>query len=287
MGKNAPVSYGYQIQADPTNVVGKRVGAFLIDALIGTAVSVPLFFALAEKRDAVIDIFGETSRGTQYVLDGKDAAVYYLITIGLTVLIYVVLQGTQGYTPGKAALGLRTVNADGQPCGMGRAFLRTIMFIVDAAPYFIPYLVGFLVARSSPLHQRLGDKVANTYVVEKAALGIPIAVQSPAGPYGVPYGAPPPGYPQPGYPQQGQPWPAAGAPTTQWPPQPQAQPQPQPEPAAWAQPTPSQQQSQPVASDAGSPQWDEARKAYIQWDPGRQAWLQWNDTSREWRPIDT
>ena len=41
MGKNAPVSYGYQIQADPTNVVGKRVGAFLIDALIGTAVSVP------------------------------------------------------------------------------------------------------------------------------------------------------------------------------------------------------------------------------------------------------
>src|ERR1700694_4944952 len=42
--------YGYApAQRDPTAVVGRRIGAFFIDALVALVVGVLLFFALADK----------------------------------------------------------------------------------------------------------------------------------------------------------------------------------------------------------------------------------------------
>jgi len=42
---------------------------------------------------------------------------------------------------------------------------------VDAFPYFIPYLTGFIVALSSKDNKRIGDMVASTLVVRKDAVG--------------------------------------------------------------------------------------------------------------------
>jgi uncharacterized RDD family membrane protein YckC len=303
MGKNAPVSYGYPIQADPTNVMGRRIGAYFIDLALASTLAFILLLAIADKvptsevlsRDDCHSTFSidrdtiNVSCDNAWAFTVNDEvyiapfAPVLLTFFGLSFLNLVLLTTATGASIGKRLTGIRVVRESGEQAGLGANVVRWL-FLCTIDGFFM--LVGLITSIVSRGHRRVGDMVAKTNVVSSAAVGQPVFPQAAAGPYGVPYGAPPPGYPQPGYPQQGQPWPAAGAPT-QWPPQPQAQPQPQPEPAAWAQPTPSQQQSQPVASEAGSPQWDEARKAYIQWDPGRQAWLQWNDTSREWRPIDT
>ena len=83
----------------------------------------------------------------------------------MVVLHYGWLQGTSGFTLGKHAARIRTIGPDGHVPGFGRALLRTIVWVADAAPWCIPGLVGFTLASTTRGHRRLGDMAANTYVV--------------------------------------------------------------------------------------------------------------------------
>jgi hypothetical protein len=172
------------------------------------------------------------------------AAVFWLGGIALLV----VLQGLTGWTPGKLITGVRTVKEDGSRPGIGKAFVRWLLFIVDAQPCGIP-LVGFICALTTQGHRRVGDMAAKTFVVRTSAAGAPIVVPGLTAPPG-----PPAGYSQ----QDGYSTPA---------------------PDTWGsapvQPTPS----------ADGPQWDAARGTYIQWDPSARRWLQWDDSTRTWDTI--
>jgi uncharacterized RDD family membrane protein YckC len=79
--------------------------------------------------------------------------------------------------------GIRVVKDDGTlPPGIGRSFGRQFMWIADGFPYVIPYLTGFITAMVSDKHQRLGDRVANTLVVRKEAVGQLTPAQSTTAP---------------------------------------------------------------------------------------------------------
>ena len=157
----------------PTNVVGKRVGAFVIDILINSAITVIAWFALTtEIPGKCLDegggiTIGDNCRGFLVTEGGKQTA-WYLISIGAALLLFVILPGITGKTPGKAAVGIKLVNAEGRPPGVLRAFLRHILWIVDGFPYIIPNLVGFIVALNGERNQRVGDMAAGTFVVDKA-----------------------------------------------------------------------------------------------------------------------
>ena len=76
------------------------------------------------------------------------------------------MEATLGATLGKLARGLRVRRLDGSPLGWGGATVRNVMRIVDGFPYFVPHLLGVLVAyRDRPLRRRLGDRVARCAVV--------------------------------------------------------------------------------------------------------------------------
>lgn len=62
-------------------------------------------------------------------------------------------------------------NPDGSPAGYWKAFVRSLVRVVDAAPWIIPYLVGAIAVWNSPSKQRLGDRVAQTVVVQKGSEG--------------------------------------------------------------------------------------------------------------------
>jgi uncharacterized RDD family membrane protein YckC len=222
----------------PTKVVGRRVGAFLIDWLILQVVNFALFFAMADKDDEIarkvlsgeIDpsstTYGNVTIGDhEYALvDGK-FLVWLLIVLVIAWLYHGVLQGTQGWTPGKLAVGIRTVaEQTGRPPGVGKATVRWLLWIVDSFPWLIPYITGLVTALATQKNQRVGDMVAKTLVVRADAVGQPIRFDQPA--YGGGYGQVPPpgGYgqapPVGGYtppPPQGQPQPA------DWYPDPQGQ----------------------------------------------------------------
>jgi uncharacterized RDD family membrane protein YckC len=90
-----------------------------------------------------------------------------------TFVYFVVLEWRFAATIGKAVMGIRVVAGDGQPPSFDRVLIRNAMRVIDAFPYFIPYLVGLIAIGESRGRQRLGDKAAGTMVVPKAELTSP------------------------------------------------------------------------------------------------------------------
>jgi hypothetical protein len=68
-----------------------------------------------------------------------------------------------GQTPGKKAMGIAVVHANGSPLSFNGSLIRNLLRTADAFPLF--YLLGFITTLISPRYQRLGDMAANTLVV--------------------------------------------------------------------------------------------------------------------------
>jgi hypothetical protein len=233
---------------DPTNVMGRRIGAVLIDGALVLTPTIVVFSSqmqqyeydsTSQAQDSC-DVFNRrTENGvcvnagsTIYFADSIGAAPYVLF--GVSIALFVVLQGLTGWTIGKLVTGVRLVNGDGRRAGIGRALVRWLLWVIDSLPFL--WLVGLITSLSTTGHRRVGDMVAKTFVVRKEAAGHPVLI---------PGLTLPPAVPGPG-------WTTAGA----------------------AVPT------APVAKHG--PQWDEARGTYIQWDPDQSSWVQWDDTAKVW-----
>lgn len=291
---------------DPTAVFGRRILAFIVDALL---LGLPALFILTASFDRIhvdnvqnytdsycedyMDAIGgfcaDTSDLNDYIYFTEDFPVApAILSWGGSFLLAVVLQGLTGWTPGKLVMGLRTVKEDGSVVGVGKAFLRWILLLADGQPCGLP-LVGLITAGTTTGHRRVGDMAAKTYVVRSSAAGSPILV---------------PGQSMPATPGYGDTW-SQGAP----PPGAGWGPSPTPSPSSWDQPVapaPVEQQHEPWATpgDAASsgwgqgeqptqaapaggdgPQWDQARGTYIQWDASQGRWLQWDEASKRWDVI--
>lgn len=316
--------------------MGRRTAAWVIDFALYWIAAIVLFTQLAVQFDpppgqlgvscqqlqdaAVTNVCVDWNDSVIFLDDDSDNAVMSLFALGWFVVIYVLLQGATGATPGKLLMGVRVVDQQGRPCGMVKSLVRSLLWVVDAAPWIIPGLVGFITGLTSTGHRRVGDMAASTYVVAKASVGTPITV---GGQGGIPNH--PPSGPQSAYgnawspnpempvtdwgPPQGPPGTDPNPPSVWGPPSEPVPPSgPAPEPASppwgptgsvpssdgWGTPPlSSQPEPQPAASPepepapAGElePKWDPVRNTYIVWDPRRGAWLQWDDTTQQWGPI--
>ncbi len=280
------MTYAQRHYGDPTDIVGKRIGAWLIDLVIylaiGTAIGLALGGSASDSKTR-----GESRRAAQQYCDGQkdEGATVCFVTeegngdyqgttfevgassfwLPVHFVAYAVIQGITGASIGKLAVGLRVVTADGRRCGIGRSFLRTVLWVVDAVTCAIPILGGILLL-STKGHRRVGDMAAKTFVVTKEQEGHPVVIP------GLTAEAWTPGY---GPPAAGG-WPAGPTAGAGW--------------ASGGQSTPSGTWA-PSASDAtvGSgddgPTWDPARNAYIQYDRSQSAWVQWDDGAQAWGPI--
>ena len=166
---------------DTTAVMGKRIGAYIIDAIIGTIIFVVLFFALADSLDTFADPCGEPESpalcfyadGTVVFADDGDAGLIFLGAFGGWFVMHAVISSLAGGSPGKLMVGLRVVDqATGQHAGWGKNIARTLLWIVDGQPLGFP-LVGLISGVASKGHRRVGDMVANTLVVDKKSVGQP------------------------------------------------------------------------------------------------------------------
>jgi uncharacterized RDD family membrane protein YckC len=199
-GRHAPVASPYPYPAtepsyappvaaaDPTAVMGRRVAAWVVDSIIIVAPSVALFTNdLQYLEESDLDQSGtdfcedymDQEEGVcvdagdrVYFSDGVPVAPW-AVFLGVSVLIYVLIQGLKGWTPGKLLFGIRTVAEDGRAPGIGRAIIRWLFLILDG---LCAGLVGFIVALTSRGHRRVGDMAAKTFVVDGRYMGHPIAV---------------------------------------------------------------------------------------------------------------
>lgn len=154
---------------DPTDVVGRRVGAWILDGVIGYFVSLSLIYAfgLPEMIEQPSERAGEVNP------DVLLAALLALLIIAVVFFaIRVVLIGVFGWTFGKLMLGLRVVRYDGRPPGIGRALVRSSVDGLGqgllGCLYDIPAL---FFAMTTAGHRQPADMAANTYVIDSYYLG--------------------------------------------------------------------------------------------------------------------
>jgi uncharacterized RDD family membrane protein YckC len=99
----------------------------------------------------------------------------YLVVLFVVFWFYPVIfeAAFDGRTPGKRALGLQVVAADGAPVGWRAAFLRNLLRTVDMLPF--GYAAGLMVSLADPSARRLGDMVAGTLVIHRLREHDPVA----------------------------------------------------------------------------------------------------------------
>lgn len=269
--------------ADPTRVVGRRILAYFIDGFFAVLLVGAIFLATADltQYEGVdscslfetynVDTSDRTcieleANGDESVLLFNTNALYLTYAASMAYGLFFVLfvQGLTGWTPGKLLTGIRVVNEQGTGPGIGRAFIRWILFLVDG---LCSGLVGFIVMLTSKGHRRVGDMAAKTFVVRSSARGTPVLVPGlttaampvTAGAYYDPNQMPttPPVFPTPSTPTPSTPTPA----------------------------TPSDAGAPSGPDAASEPQWDAERNAWIQWDATAQAWKSFDESTKEWKPL--
>jgi len=122
-----------------------RAYAWLIDLL--------LRLGLVLLASTTLGVLGRMGTGLYLVL-------LFVVFWGYPVLFEAMWHGR---TPGKRAMGLRVVSADGAPVGWMAAFVRNLMRTVDMLP--VGYAFGLAATLVDPWSRRLGDIVARTLVV--------------------------------------------------------------------------------------------------------------------------
>ncbi|WP_052132626.1 RDD family protein [Paenibacillus polymyxa] len=99
--------------------------------------------------------------------------------LGMVVILFLIgsfcyfllLEGLTGYTLGKFVLRIQVVNGEGRPPGMIKSLIRTLIHLVDTNPLLFWGLPAGICVLVTPRKQRIGDMVANTYVVKVRDLG--------------------------------------------------------------------------------------------------------------------
>jgi len=138
---------------DPTDVVGRRIAAGLIDL----GVLLVLFVILG------LTIGNSQSGGGRLSVNLGGGAT--LVFIALSLLYYFACETAGGRTLGKLTLGIRVSTLDGARAGAGQVLIRTILRLIDGILF---YLVGLIVILATgQRHQRLGDLAAKTVVVRQ------------------------------------------------------------------------------------------------------------------------
>ncbi|WP_029247918.1 RDD family protein [Schlesneria paludicola] len=93
-----------------------------------------------------------------------------LVDVSIVVIVLRhVVEGRTGTTPGKWLLGLRTVRSTLRPCGFARALVRNLMCWCDIPLFLSPWPAATSLLFSSTC-QRLGDRLADTIVVQSSSL---------------------------------------------------------------------------------------------------------------------
>ncbi|MGV9665427.1 RDD family protein [Nocardia niigatensis] len=148
---------------------GARVGAYLVDALI-TAVPAWILNLLAGTAGTSKPTCSVTP-GTYHTYcsgGGYNALGWICLLLAIVVgiggtLFLAYMEGTTGQTPGKKVAGIKLIReATGQPVGMGLAFGRRLLHIIDAIPCYL----GFLWPLWDDKKQTFADKAVGTIVVK-------------------------------------------------------------------------------------------------------------------------
>jgi uncharacterized RDD family membrane protein YckC len=139
----------------PPGALGARVGAAILDTLIGGAFLAPGLLAWA----ASFDVGMSDSAGVLLVAGAVAAAAYNFVKDGLR----------GGQSLGKRAVGLMVVHLPtNRPCSIGQSAIRTLMLFVSNLLPIVGWLIEPILVIATADRRRLGDRAASTQVINLA-----------------------------------------------------------------------------------------------------------------------
>jgi len=89
-----------------------------------------------------------------------------LLFVVLYFSYFILLEGTRGVTIGKFVCRIKVIDQNGNKCNIKKSVIRNLFRLVDGIAL---YLVGTISIVISNKRQRLGDKFAGTFIVEKGS----------------------------------------------------------------------------------------------------------------------
>jgi uncharacterized RDD family membrane protein YckC len=128
----------------------KRVGATLIDYTLVFVLTYLYIYTVGTRDDNGV-----------YHLSGLPV----LPLNGLWFVYFVITERYMGGTMGHQIFKLKVISMDGNELGFWQVFLRRICDALEITLCF--GLIAFLLVKTSPYQQRLGDMVAKTRVIGK------------------------------------------------------------------------------------------------------------------------
>ena len=140
--------------------LGKRFVAWLIDSVILGIINLfLLFYTFGFSMYSSNPLTSISTNPTFIALT--------IVSIAITLGYFILMEGYFHRTIGKMALGIIVVGEDLQPVGWEGSLIRNGLRILYNIPYLglIIYIVDALLISQD--EQRIGDKAAHTYVIEK------------------------------------------------------------------------------------------------------------------------
>ncbi len=182
------------IDPELTKVLGRRILASLVNLLLVGAASLAFIAAQAERfvitqRNAegnpvwprysgegrrlaeLDDTFNRalTVGDNFYVWHTPALFVSGLIITLISLVVWVLVPASVGWSPGHRLLGLKVVTMDGQDPPLDGYLRRYVVGLLDLFPFVIPGLLGWLTASRNEHSQRIGDLSGDTVVVDANA----------------------------------------------------------------------------------------------------------------------
>ncbi len=172
-------------------MLGRRYGAFFIDAAICTIAFLLFFFPFATQRTRAETLrlpgchvsasdSSQVSCDNRFVFQINDtvyetnAGAVLGLSALFTFLYFAVMEGLTGGSLGKHLTGTRVVTQSGARPGLWPAGVRWLLFVIDG-PLTL-FLCGIITSSVSRGHRRLGDMAAGTYVVGRDDAGHPVVI---------------------------------------------------------------------------------------------------------------
>ncbi len=144
--------------------LGKRVGAFLLDALLGTAALTPLWILFWLSFMPNLELQPPYSYAW-FLLPVLFIAKMAAAVAVLSVVYFPIAEAVWGRTLGKLALGIYVTREDGRAAGWIPAILRRLPFLLEI--FWIDAIFALFTRR----RQRAFDLVARTVVVRERREG--------------------------------------------------------------------------------------------------------------------
>lgn len=175
------------IGVDPTDVVGRRVGAAIVDQIILLVPELVIFLGLMWQplfgTGGLADQVGSATRSRSAApptLTGEFMSRYLLAIAAMwTVmfLYYFITERVLEGSPGKLMFGLRVVRGSGAaPISWGQSAGRNALRLL-----FDSSLIALIVILVSKGHRRVGDMAAHTLVIDKLYVGRFVELYPPSG----------------------------------------------------------------------------------------------------------